>query len=115
MENLSEKAKAAFLRVSAGAGDLTAKPKAYRRVAGAIIYRYGVNGLEFLIVKKPRRHNAWQFAQGGADKGETLLSAAKREAKAKRRHVDSSAGGFIQIFSSLLLLVSQRLWLQQQQ
>jgi large subunit ribosomal protein L46 len=34
---------------------------------------------ELLIVKKPRKHNAWQFPQGGVDEGETFFAAAKRE------------------------------------
>ncbi len=34
---------------------------------------------EFLIVKKPRKHHAWQFPQGGVDRGETLLEGAQRE------------------------------------
>jgi 3-phosphoshikimate 1-carboxyvinyltransferase len=33
----------------------------------------------YLIVKKPREHNAWQFPQGGVDEGETGRQAAVRE------------------------------------
>ena len=33
----------------------------------------------FLIVKKPREKDAWQFPQGGVDEGETLLQTARRE------------------------------------
>jgi 8-oxo-dGTP pyrophosphatase MutT (NUDIX family) len=33
----------------------------------------------YLLVKKPRKHNAWQFPQGGVDPGETVLQAALRE------------------------------------
>ncbi len=33
----------------------------------------------YLIVKKPRKDNAWQFPQGGVDDGESGWQAAKRE------------------------------------
>ena len=33
----------------------------------------------YLVVKKPRKENAWQFPQGGVDKGETGKQAAVRE------------------------------------
>ncbi len=33
----------------------------------------------FLIVRKPRKNNAWQFPQGGVEKGETFLQTACRE------------------------------------
>ncbi|KAF7726668.1 39S ribosomal protein L46, mitochondrial [Apophysomyces ossiformis] len=33
----------------------------------------------YLLVKKPRKHHAWQFPQGGIDPGETLVEAALRE------------------------------------
>lgn len=36
---------------------------------------------EYLIVKKPRKENAWQFPQGGVDDGETGKQAAVRELK----------------------------------
>jgi putative (di)nucleoside polyphosphate hydrolase len=36
---------------------------------------------EYLIVRKPREHNAWQFPQGGVDKGEEIEEAARRELK----------------------------------
>jgi 8-oxo-dGTP pyrophosphatase MutT (NUDIX family) len=34
---------------------------------------------KYLIVKKPRKENAWQFPQGGVDEGETDKQAAVRE------------------------------------
>ncbi|KAI8365230.1 NUDIX hydrolase domain-like protein [Radiomyces spectabilis] len=33
----------------------------------------------YMIVKKPRKHNAWQFPQGGVEPGETIAEAALRE------------------------------------
>ena len=52
-----------------------------RPVSATILHRVGKNcGLDkYLIVKKPRKENAWQFPQGGVDPGETGLQAAKRE------------------------------------
>ena len=52
-----------------------------RPVSAIILHRMGTNcGLDkYLIVKKPRKDNAWQFPQGGVDLGETGLQAAKRE------------------------------------
>jgi len=37
------------------------------------------NNEKYLIVKKPRKDNAWQFPQGGVDEGETGRQAAVRE------------------------------------
>ncbi|KAI8143765.1 NUDIX hydrolase domain-like protein [Fennellomyces sp. T-0311] len=37
----------------------------------------------YLFVKKPRKHNAWQFPQGGLDPGETATQAALRELSEK--------------------------------
>ncbi|ORZ03742.1 NUDIX hydrolase domain-like protein [Syncephalastrum racemosum] len=33
----------------------------------------------YLVVRKPRKDNAWQFPQGGVDKDETVVQAALRE------------------------------------
>lgn len=33
----------------------------------------------YLVVRKPRKDNAWQFPQGGVDPGETVVQAALRE------------------------------------
>ncbi len=53
-----------------------------REVAGVILSRpYSTPLKEFLIVRKPRKDHAWQFPQGGIDKEETLIVAAKRELK----------------------------------
>jgi len=47
----------------------------YRKNASVILKKSD----KFLIVKKPRKNDAWQFPQGGVDPGESLLDAAKRE------------------------------------
>lgn len=47
-----------------------------RPVSGVIVRR---NSEKYLIVKKPRKDHAWQFPQGGVDKGETLKRGALRE------------------------------------
>lgn len=39
------------------------------------------NETVYLLVQKPRKHHAWQFPQGGQDKGETASDAALRELK----------------------------------
>ncbi|KAI9280049.1 hypothetical protein BY458DRAFT_553465 [Sporodiniella umbellata] len=35
----------------------------------------------YLVVKKPRRHHAWQFPQGGQEENETASEGALRELK----------------------------------
>jgi len=59
-----------------------------RPVSGVIVKKYaekapfskgGFEGCQYLIVKKPRKNNAWQFPQGGVDAGESGWQAAKRE------------------------------------
>lgn len=52
------------------------KPKPYRQNA-AIIVRNSAQ--KFLLVRKPRRHHAWQFPQGGCEPGETFYATALRE------------------------------------
>lgn len=54
-------------------------PFRYRPVAAMVLWRDGLNGVEFLIVKKPRKENAWQFPQGGVDGDESVVEAAIRE------------------------------------
>jgi 8-oxo-dGTP pyrophosphatase MutT (NUDIX family) len=49
--------------------------KKYRPVAAVIVERNG----KYLLVRKPRKENAWQFPQGGVDEGESLVQAAQRE------------------------------------
>jgi len=57
-----------------------------RAVSGIVLVKSSSDTLsqersnkEYLIVKKPRKENAWQFPQGGVDEGESDLQAAKRE------------------------------------
>lgn len=47
----------------------------YRLVAAIMVQK----GNKWLLVRKPRKDNAWQFPQGGVDIGETLVEAATRE------------------------------------
>ncbi|KAI8074572.1 NUDIX hydrolase domain-like protein [Gongronella butleri] len=61
-------------------------PLASRGAVAAAIGADDVHSLQrlpahalYLLVKKPRRDHAWQFAQGGVDKGETVLQGALRE------------------------------------
>ncbi|RCI05624.1 39S ribosomal protein L46, mitochondrial [Rhizopus stolonifer] len=39
------------------------------------------NELLYLLVKKPRKHHAWQFPQGGQEEGESASEGALRELK----------------------------------
>lgn len=47
----------------------------YRPVAALAIKREE----QWLLVRKPRKENAWQFPQGGVDAGESIINAAQRE------------------------------------
>lgn len=49
--------------------------KKYRAVAAIIVSQKD----KYLLVRKPRKENAWQFPQGGVDEGESLITAAQRE------------------------------------
>jgi 8-oxo-dGTP pyrophosphatase MutT (NUDIX family) len=49
--------------------------KKYRSVAAIAVEREG----KWLLVRKPRKENAWQFPQGGVDEGESFVQAAERE------------------------------------
>jgi putative (di)nucleoside polyphosphate hydrolase len=52
----------------------------YRPNISCVIFREKFPGeREYLIVQKPREHNAWQFPQGGIEKGESAEIAARRE------------------------------------
>ncbi|CAO0799542.1 unnamed protein product [Mucor circinelloides] len=60
------------------------------------------NEILYLLVKKPRKHHAYQFPQGGQDPGETASEAALRELREecgsnlKVRLVDKSPIGAYQ-------------------
>ena len=49
--------------------------KKYRSVVAIAVEREG----KWLLVRKPRKDNAWQFPQGGVDEGETFVQTAERE------------------------------------
>ena len=57
--------------------DLASWNENLRPVSAVIIQKED----KFLIVKKPRKNNAWQFPQGGVDEGETFQQAGEREVK----------------------------------
>ncbi len=51
-----------------------------RTVASIIVrQKFSNNIIKYLIVKKPRKNNAWQFPQGGQDANETLKQTGQRE------------------------------------
>ncbi len=49
--------------------------KKYRPVAAIAVQKKE----QWLLVRKPRKENAWQFPQGGVDRGETFVNALTRE------------------------------------
>lgn len=52
----------------------------YRPNVSCVIFREKFpHEREYLIVRKPREQNAWQFPQGGIDKPESIEEAARRE------------------------------------
>lgn len=51
----------------------------YRAAASLLLLRPAQNGYEFLLLHKPRKRDAWQLPQGGADEGETAEQCAVRE------------------------------------
>lgn len=50
-----------------------------RLAASIVLLREREQGFEFLLVKKPRKRDSWQFPQGGIEHGETVTQAALRE------------------------------------
>ena len=54
-----------------------AKKRNKLRPVGAMVLKNKTG--KFLLVKKPRTENAWQFPQGGLDTGETFYQGALRE------------------------------------
>lgn len=53
----------------------------YRQCASVVVLRSGVAGTEVLLLKKPRKNDAWQLPQGGVEAGESIAEAALRELK----------------------------------
>jgi len=48
------------------------------RAAGGVIWRRGADGVEVLLVHRPK-YRDWTFAKGKLDEGESFLDAARRE------------------------------------
>lgn len=53
----------------------------YRQCASVIVFRRTGKGIEVLLLKKPRKNDAWQLPQGGIEAGEDRMTAALRELK----------------------------------
>jgi len=53
----------------------------YRQCASVLVFRKAESGMEVLLLKKPRKNDAWQLPQGGIEAGEDLITAALRELK----------------------------------
>ncbi len=51
----------------------------YRYCASVVVFRGSPNGEQILLLKKPRRNDAWQLPQGGIESGESTAEAALRE------------------------------------
>ena len=51
----------------------------YRHGASVLLIRKTQQGHELLLLKKPRKNDAWQLPQGGVEQGETVEQAAMRE------------------------------------
>lgn len=47
--------------------------------AGAVVYRHGANGIEYLLLQSTNKGNFWGFPKGHVEGNETLLETAKRE------------------------------------
>jgi len=54
-------------------------PDCYRRCASILLLRPKGAAWEILLLRKPRKRDAWQLPQGGVEEGETLAHAALRE------------------------------------
>ena len=55
----------------------------YRSCASIVVFRRteDASTVQFLLLHKPRRCDAWQLPQGGVEDGETISEAALRELK----------------------------------
>lgn len=51
----------------------------YRQCASIVVFRRGAQGTEVLLLRKPRKNDAWQLPQGGVESGEDIAEAALRE------------------------------------
>ena len=52
----------------------------YRQCASVVLLRKAEDGkYHFLLVRKPRKKDAWQLPQGGAEEGESVEETAIRE------------------------------------
>ncbi|KAI9319288.1 hypothetical protein BX666DRAFT_1924704, partial [Dichotomocladium elegans] len=85
-----------ILRLYTTAAAAAVTPIKYRPVAGIIVKRNAIKAAGvaeenmhsldrkphepvYLLVRKPRKHHAWQFPQGGIEPGERVSEAALRE------------------------------------
>ena len=51
----------------------------YRHAASVLLFRHADEGVEVLLLHKPRKKDSWQLPQGGCEAGETSKEAALRE------------------------------------
>lgn len=53
----------------------------YRQCASVLVFRGGTKRREILLLRKPRKNDAWQLPQGGREAQEDTAQAALRELK----------------------------------
>lgn len=61
--------------------------------AGAIVYRHGANGIEYLLLQSTNKGNFWGFPKGHVEGDESLLETAQREIREETTltpHIDTS-------------------------
>ncbi|MDF4006768.1 NUDIX domain-containing protein [Limosilactobacillus fermentum] len=49
--------------------------------AGAVVYRHGQAGIEYLLLQSMNKGNFWGFPKGHVEAGESLVETATREIK----------------------------------
>ena len=49
--------------------------------AGAVVYRHGQDGIEYLLLQSTNKGNFWGFSKGHVEEGENLVEKARREIK----------------------------------